>query len=73
MIADYLLSRVALVVSLLPDQNLSPGSNQQPNDNSGKPSTSFVSSRTSWYAPVIVLIVFIMMCFAVAAILLGEK
>ena len=71
---NYLLNRgVVGVASLLPSQNPSSGSDRPSGEAKGKPSTNLKSSFASWCAPIVVLLAVIMMGFAVAAILLGDK
>lgn len=71
---NYLLNRgVVGVVSLLPSQNPSSGSDRQSSQAAGKPSANLKSSLASWCAPIIVFLAVIMLGFAVAAILLGDK
>ncbi len=71
---NYLLSRrVVGVASLLPDQNPSAGRDRPSSQVVGKPSTNLRSSFASWCAPIIVFLAVIMLGFAVAAVLLGEK
>ena len=64
-----LLNQGANSASLLPDRDGSP----RPGKVAGGPTTNLKSSLVSWCAPVIGVLVVIMMGFAVAAILLGDK
>jgi len=71
---NYLLNRgVVGIASLLSNQDPSPGSDRRPSEPAGKPSTNLKSALASWCAPIIVFLAVIMLGFAVAAILLGDK
>jgi len=71
---NYLLERgIVGAASLLPNQDPSPGSGRLSSKTEGKPPANLKSSLASWCAPIIVLMVVVMLCFAVAAVLLGEK
>ncbi len=71
---DYLLNRgVVGVASLLPSQDPPSGSDRRSGEAPGKPVTNLKSSLASWCAPIIVVLAVIMMGFALAAILLGDK